>query len=206
MLILRNFLAQLKVANYRNRLLASLIFLAISVWLNFQAGTYAYNHMSNGVADLFLDRIPAYDVAWLFIEGAIAMAIGTVILCLLYPKKLPDLAASIALLYLLRAAAISLTHLGPPLALGDKGLADTLTGRFVQGADYFFSGHTALPFLIGLLFWEKVWIRNTYFVLTVVFAIAAIMGHLHYSIDVFAAPFIAYGVYSMRKYLWQIAN
>ncbi len=203
MSILLNFWQHLRKPDYLYRLLGALAFLAVSIWLNFQAGTYAYNHMSNGVSDLFLDQVATYNVSLLFIEGAAAMVIGAVLLCIANPPKLIDATATIALMYLFRSAFISLTHLGPPLALGDIGLGDTLTSRFVQGADYFFSGHTALPFLIALLFWQKVWVRNTYLVLTVIFGVAAIMGHLHYSIDVFAAPFIAYGVYSMRKYLWQ---
>lgn len=202
MTILRNFWQHLRKPAYLYRLLGASAFLALSVWLNFQAGVYAYNHMSNGVSDLLLDHVAVYDVSLLFIEGAAAMVIGALLLCIANPPKLIDATATIALMYLLRAGFISLTHLGPPLALGDIGLGDTLASRFVHGADYFFSGHTALPFLIALLFWEKVWVRNIYLILTVVFGAAAIMGHLHYSIDVFAAPFIAYGVYSMRRYLW----
>lgn len=203
MTTLLNFWQHLRKPDYLYRLLGAFAFLGLSIWLNFQAGTYAYNHMSNGVSDLFLDHVGPYDVSFLFIEGAAAMVIGGVLLCIANPPKLVDATATIALLYLFRAAFISLTHLGPPLALGDIGLGDSLTSRFVQGADYFFSGHTALPFLIALLFWQKVWVRNTYLILTVIFGIAAIVGHLHYSIDVFAAPFIAYGVYAMRKYVWE---
>lgn len=205
MTILQNFWHHLRQPAYLYRLLGASIFLGFSVWLNFMAGEYAYTHMSNGVSDLFLDHMAVYDVSFLFIEGAAAMVIGALLLCIARPPKLIDAIATIALMYLFRAGFISLTHLGPPLALGDLGLGDNLTSRFVHGADYFFSGHTALPFLIALLFWEKVWVRNTYLILTVVFGTAAIMGHLHYSIDVFAAPFIAYGVYSMRKYLWNPA-
>ncbi len=204
MTIFRNFFLYFKNPRHLSLALVGLAFLGFSVWLNFTAGTYAYNHMSNGVADLLLDNLPTYDVSLLFIEGAAVMVLGIFVMCVVYPQRFFDVTATIALMYLFRAGAISLTHLGPPLAMGDMGLANTITGRFVQGADYFFSGHTALPFLAALLFWEKTWVRNIYLACTLIFGVAAILGHLHYSIDVFAAPFIAYGIYAIRRHLWKV--
>ncbi len=202
-IILRRFLLFIKKPQNSLQILVGFAFLGCSVWLNFQAGTYAYHSMSNGVADVILDNIPVYNVSLLFVQGAVLMVCGVVLLCVIYPHKMFDMSASIALLYLIRSAAISLTHLGPPLAIGSFDLADTITGRFMQGADYFFSGHTALPFLVALLFWEKPLLRNCFFICTIIFGAAALMGHVHYSIDVFAAPFIAYGVFAIRKYLWK---
>jgi membrane-associated phospholipid phosphatase len=66
----------------------------------------------------------------------------------------------------------------------------------------FFSGHTALPFLVALIFWDNVRARTVLLLLSLVFAIAVLLAHIHYSIDVFAAPFMAYGIYAIAKYLF----
>lgn len=63
------------------------------------------------------------------------------------------------------------------------------------GNDLFFSGHTALPFLMALIFWQNVKLRWAFILLSLFFGSAALLGHLHYSIDVFAAFFITYGIF-----------
>ena len=68
MTVFKNFFQYFKQPTHLYPALASVGFLAFSVWLNFIAGTYAYNRMSNGVADLFLDNLPTYDVSLLFID------------------------------------------------------------------------------------------------------------------------------------------
>lgn len=198
------FIHLLRKPEYTYKLVWSLLFLSFSAWLNFQAGTYAFSSMSNGVGDLFLDHIPVYNISWLFIQGAVVMAALIFVLCIVYAPRMPDVTATIGLLFFVRAIAIILTHLGPPLDMRSHALADTMLGRFIQGGDYFFSGHTALPFMVALLFWDKTWIRNLFFILTGVFGTAAILGHVHYSIDVFAAPFMAHGIYTVRKHLWKV--
>lgn len=180
-----------------------LVFLLISVFLNYRAGTYAFHSMSNGVSDLILDYLPVKDVHIIFIDGAIAMALFTFGLSLYYIRYMPFILKNIGLLYFFRSVAITLTHLGPPLAMNDIYLASSITERFIYGADYFFSGHTALPFIIALIFWEKKWLRYFYLIITGTFGFTALLGHVHYSIDVFAAPFIAYSTYALAKYVFR---
>lgn len=179
------------------------VFLLISVTLNYNAGTYAFNSMSNGVSDLILDNLPVVDVRLIFIEGAIAMAMITFFLSLYYPRYIPFILKNIALLYLFRSVAITLTHLGPPAEMQDLYLASSITERFIYGADYFFSGHTALPFIVALIFWSKKRVRYLYLAISVIFGFTALLGHVHYSIDVYAAPFIAHSTYTLAQYLFK---
>jgi hypothetical protein len=88
---------------------------------------------------------------------------------------------------------VSLTHIGPfPLKLElESKLLDFIT----SGNDLFFSGHTGLPFLIALIFWDHIYIRRLFLVSSVVFGVVVLLAHLHYSIDVFAAFFITYSIY-----------
>lgn len=184
----------------------SALFLVIAIALNHRAGTYAFNNMSNGVSDLFLDHLPLVDVSLLFIDGAVLMAILILLLGFFHPRRLPSLLHNIALLYSFRAIALTLTHLGPPLSEAPPVvLGDTITDRFVGGADYFFSGHTALPFIIALIFWDKPWVRYLFLALTVIFGFSALLGHLHYSIDVFVAPFMSFCTFAICRHFWPIS-
>ena len=178
------------------------VFLAVSVVLNYQAGTFAFSKMTSSVGDIILDHLPRMDVELIFIDGAIIMAIFTFLLSLYYPKYMPAMLKNIALLYLFRAIAITLTHLGPPAEMQGLYLADSITQRFVYGGDYFFSGHTGLPFIIALIFWDKKPLRYLYLTITVIFGFTALLGHVHYSIDVFAAPFIAHSTYFVASRLF----
>ncbi|OGC82225.1 MAG: hypothetical protein A2V81_00615 [Candidatus Abawacabacteria bacterium RBG_16_42_10] len=186
------------------------LFLLVIVWLNYQAGTFAFSRMSNGVADLILDSIPRLDVSFVFIEGALLMTLLIFIIALRRPTYIPCILFNVAMFFGVRAAAVILTHLGPPLTVPDLTLASNLTERFVQGADYFFSGHTGFPLVIALVFWDTRWIRYLFIGFSIFFGSTALLGHLHYSIDVFSAPFIAHSVVIISQRLlpqiWKVAK
>ena len=87
-----------------------------------------------------------------------------------------------------------LTHFGAPQGAisppGFPGIVSALSFR----QDYFFSGHVAFPFLCFLLFKESR-IRWFFLASSIVMGVVVLLGHLHYSIDVFAAFFITYASY-----------
>ena len=66
----------------------------------------------------------------------------------------------------------------------------------------FFSGHAGFPFLMALIFWDKKFWRWFFLIATVAFGVAVLLAHVHYSIDVFAAPFIVYGIYVITAKLF----
>ena len=110
------------------------------------------------------------------------------------PRKIPFVAKSVSLFIVIRSIFITLTHLGP---FPERIITDPakLLSYFNSGGDYFFSGHTGLPFLIALIFWENRKIRYISLLTSALFAISVLLGHLHYSIDVFSAFFISYGIF-----------
>jgi len=169
-----------------------------SLIVNHFAGNYAIREASNSVNDVLLDNIPLFNVDFILNEG-VMIAIGLGILFLiLEPKYIPFALKSIALFIVIRAIFISLTHLGPPVGRELMNPED-LMSPLSSGSDFFFSGHTGLPFLLSLVFWDNKLFRTTGFAVTLTFATAVLLGHFHYSIDVFAAFFIAYTIFHLAS-------
>ena len=52
---------------------------------------------------------------------------------------------------------------------------------------------------MALIFWDDDFWRPFFIVMAVVFGASVLLAHVHYSIDVFAAPFIVYGVYKIAE-------
>ena len=55
---------------------------------------------------------------------------------------------------------------------------------------------------MALLFWPNKLLRYFFLACSVFFAIAVLLGHVHYTIDVASAFFITYGVYKIACYLF----
>jgi membrane-associated phospholipid phosphatase len=70
------------------------------------------------------------------------------------------------------------------------GTGQTLT------KDLFFSGHTA-TLLILFLVSEKKIVKTVFLISTILVAIAVLLQHVHYTIDVFAAVFFTYACYKL---------
>jgi hypothetical protein len=184
--------------------LPSVLFV-LSVGANFVAAAYATKNASNPVADLVLSNIPAFDVEALLIVGTLFTIIYTAIVCLRRPASIAFVLYALSLLYFIRSIFVTLTHVGPfPTRIPLD--AFELVTKIFGGADLFFSGHVGATFLLALVFWHIPPIRYSFLTLSVFFAIIVLMGYLHYSIDVAAAFFIAFGVYDMAKYLFPHAH
>jgi len=181
--------------------LLAFLLLASSLIINYAAGNYAVEKASNGVTDIILDNIPIMDVDGIFIYGAILFGLFIVILLIKEPKQIPFIIKSIALFVFIRAIFISLTHLGPILQQAPP-VSNIIFRNLMFGADYFFSGHTGLPFFMALSFWGNKYLRNIFLAVSFIFGASALVGHYHYSIDVFAAFFITYGIFHIARWLF----
>lgn len=178
---------------YRRLLGEAIVFLVASIYITHVASLYATLRASNSVEDIILSNTPAYNFEFLFVEMAIALCLFVIVLCIKFPKTAPFVMKTVALFIVTRSIFVSLTHIGPyPTKLVlESNLLDFIT----TGNDLFFSGHTGLPFLIALIYWDHKYIRRLFIVSSVVFGIVVLLSHLHYSIDVFAAFFITYAIY-----------
>lgn len=99
---------------------------------------------------------------------------------------------------LLRMACIGLVSLNPPVGL--IPLADPITNQF-YGAHYithdlFFSGHTTTVFLVFLCLKRK-WDRAYALTASVILGLLLLAQHVHYTIDVLAAPVFTFAVYRL---------
>lgn len=186
--------------------LSSVIFgvvlLGLSLVANYFAGIYATEQASNAVTDLLLNILPVVDVSHAFINGPIVLLVFVLVLFVEDPKRIPFGLKAIALFYAIRSFSIILTHLGPPLP-SDIFQENYLIKGFSFGGDLFFSGHTGLPFLMALFFWDhKIW-RGIFVLASFVFGAVVLLGHLHYSVDVFSAFFITYGIYHIARIIFK---
>lgn len=172
---------------------ASLLFFAGSLFVNYGAMIYSAERVGNATTDVLLQNLPVIDTDIVFTEGAILFVVFLIVLLLLQPKTIPFTLKSIALFIVIRAIFVSMTHLAP---YPDRIVSDIGNLQyFSAGADLFFSGHTGLPFMLAFIFWENKRLRIFFIFSSIVGAVAVILGHLHYTIDVFSAFFIAFGIY-----------
>lgn len=177
------------------------LFFIAAMILHYAAGTYATQLKGVAVPDLILSRLPVMDVNIIFIEGNILFWGIVTFLLFNQPKRIPFVIKALALFMITRAFFVILTHLGPDpnqIVLRHNSLLD----KFTFGGDYFFSGHTGAPFLMALVFWNHKYLRIIFLIASIIFAVTVLLGHLHYSIDVFAAYFITFGIYHIARYLF----
>lgn len=184
------------IKNKRKIILAALFYL-IALVLDYIAGTYT-ERIANvkEVNDLILDYVPAINLSFIFVWLFLFVIVVIIIYPLIFkPSKIHYYLGMFGSFVLIRSIFITLTHLKTPaeaVPIVFPFYADKLF--FLN--DMFFSGHTGLPFL-GYLLTRKENKPLSYFFLvsSIVLAATSILTHRHYSIDVFAAFFITYGIY-----------
>lgn len=178
------------------------LLLIVSLIINFYAGLYATEKASNSVTDIILSNIRVYDVDGIFIYGPFFFWLFVASLLVISPKRIPFTLKSVAVFTIIRAIFISLTHIGP---FPTQVVLDTgkIINKFAFGGDLFFSGHTGLPFLMALVFWDNKKLRWLFIGTSVMFGAVVLMAHLHYSIDVLSAFFITYTIYKISTFLFK---
>lgn len=190
------------------RLVTGFVLLAASLGINNLANAYVNTQTTAvSIQDLLLDHLPYLRLDDVYLEG-LAILIGCITLLGLHrPHKMPFLLKSIALFVAVRSFFMILTHLSLPISQQEYQLTYAPLGGwfhvFTGGNDLFFSGHTGLPFLMALLFWNTPALRYTFLATSVVFGASVLLAHVHYSIDVFAAFFITYSIFHLAIWLFK---
>jgi hypothetical protein len=183
---------------FRVSVLQSILVLIASLVVNYVAGTYASLHAGHPVRDVLLDRMPTLPVDVIFVDGAFLLWAFVLTILLSAPRTIPFVLKALTLFIVIRSFFVVLTHIGPPV---DEAVLDPnrIMDTFTFAGDLFFSGHTGFPFLLSLIFWENKTLRYILLGSSIVFALAVLFGHLHYSIDVFAAFFITDSIFRIAQ-------
>ena len=196
-LILQKYRLHLSDKNFLISLGVAVLLFAGSLVGNFYAGTYATRQASNSVTDLILSTIPVFDIDHIFVYSSMIFLAFMFVLCVIEPKRIPFVLKSIALFIFTRSIFITLTHIAPfPSQIV---VESALLSKFSFSADLFFSGHTGLPFLMALAFWNHKIIRYIFIAGSLVGATIVLAAHIHYSIDVFSAFFITYTIFHLSE-------
>ena len=148
------------------------------------------------LSDPLLNLFPAYDVTWptfalIYVSLAVALVAAAA-----SPKKMVEGVQVYSLLLLTRMLAMYVTPLAPPeemIVLRDP-IVELFGSSRILTKDLFFSGHTATLFMFYLTAQAK-WLRRVFLVNTCLVALFVLLQHVHYTIDVLAAPFFCYGCF-----------
>lgn len=152
--------------------------------------------------DWLLNQLPSMDTSlpcFIVIWGMFALFFYR---ALYSPKILLLFLWGFIVLSLMRFCSIYLLPLEPPANL--IPLRDPISNLFYGGKDafitkdLFFSGHTSTQFLIFLCFQKKS-DKILALLATVAVGSMVLLQHVHYSMDVFAAPPLTYLVYLIAK-------
>jgi membrane-associated phospholipid phosphatase len=188
----------LKEKRNRAELIISLFLLAVV--LTSLANFLNYVEARQGVLlpDPLLNLFNPFDLTWLtfaLIYVSLVVAIATLSK---NPKRLLFAVQLYTLMVAVRIIAMYLLPLQPPakmIILNDPLVEFFGTGQTLT-KDLFFSGHTA-TLLILFLVSEKKIVKTVFLISTILVAIAVLLQHVHYTIDVFAAVFFTYACYKL---------
>jgi len=183
---------------FRNEAIITLVIFAIvlscfTLFLN-------YNESRIGITleDPILHFFRPIDLTWLtFIIIYLSVVLGIIYLSK-NPKTLIFALQVYSLLLLIRMMMMFLLPLNPPVGmipLNDPFVQNFGTGQILT-KDLFFSGHTATIFMLYLVVENKLY-KKLFLVLTLVVGMSVLLQHVHYAIDVVAAPFFSYLSYRL---------
>ena len=188
-----------------------LVWLIISLIVQFFASVYVNSLPNTPVADLILSNIRVYDVDGIFVYGSVVLFIFFFVVGLYRINRAPFIMKSVALFTVIRSIFVSLTHISifpTHIAISSTFFTKAMFNGIFTGNDLFFSGHTGLPFLFALMFWNNKILRFIFLGFSVLFATVVLLGHVHYSIDVLSAFFITYSIFHICVFLfkkdWQL--
>jgi membrane-associated phospholipid phosphatase len=192
--------------NFLTSFFGGIVLLGVSLIIQFFVSGYLNNLPDAPVTDLILSNIRTYDVSGIFVYGTVALLFTGIFIGFTRINCAPFMMKSIALFSLIRSVFVILTHISafPTHIIIESPFFNlpVFNGIFT-GNDLFFSGHTGLPFLFALMFWEHKNLRTIFLGFSILFAAVVLLGHVHYSIDVLAAFFITYSIFHICKFLFK---
>jgi hypothetical protein len=182
----------------RNKILVAVFLFLLAFTMNYLTGTYTTKFKGQYTPDILLDHFGPMNLGILYVWGYFAILFIFLAYPLFFkPYKLHIAIIMLSLLVFVRAIFICLTHLVTP-STAVSVTFPWVFDHFEYQNDLFFSGHTSVPFL-GFLIFKNKKIKKFMLASSIIMAATVLLMHKHYSIDVFAAFFITYGVYKIGE-------
>ncbi|MHB9041895.1 MAG: phosphatase PAP2-related protein [Melioribacteraceae bacterium] len=185
---------------FRIKAVITLILLALVLFL--LANFLAYNERRLGFTlnDPFLSSFNPVDLTWLTFILIYLGLITALVFLTFHPARMLTALQSYTLISALRIITIYFLPLNAPVQI--IPLTDPFVEFFGGGTtllrDLFFSGHTSTMFLFFLTAKSKK-LKVVFLICTFLVASFVLLQHVHYTIDVLAAPFFAYTSYRISR-------
>lgn len=181
---------------FRNYFFISAIILLITLLSLAKFLVYNENRIGFAFNDPLLSLFKPIDVTWLTF-AIIYLSLLVVLFYLTYhPVDFLIALQSYSIIAFLRLTTIFLLPLKAPDSI--IPLKDPFVEFFGEGNtflnDLFFSGHTATIFIFFLVVKDKK-LKLIFLFATITVAACVLIQHVHYTIDVLAAPFFVYASY-----------
>lgn len=186
----------------KNRLSVSFgfVFFVLGLTSAYLAGRFLDKNYPNPgrPADLILDNLEEIK-AFVLIAEITSTTVSFFIIHKALSSKFKEFGeyfTKIGILYILRSISIVVTPLAQIQDAATNGSNPVLASLFYKGM--FFSGHTGLAFLVFFLEKENKKLKFFKLVIAVITAVAVILSHSHYTIDVIGGFLAAYFVANLN--------
>lgn len=183
-------------SSFRNRFLISIFLLAVVLLVIARFLVYNETRPGYSIIDPVLSLFNPIDVTWLTFVLIYASLIVALYSLSFEPENFLIAIQSYTLVLSFRLVTIYLLPLNAPSTI--IGLTDPFIEFFGSGQtlyrDLFFSGHTSTMFLFYLTNKNKK-LRIIFLLSTFLVGLCVLIQHVHFTIDVVAAPFFAYASY-----------
>ena len=169
-------------------------------------GWYADQRALPVSSDWLLDRLPRVNLVPLLSWGWLALHAWALSIAVLYhPRRIPFLLFLLGVYLCVRTLFVFLSPIGAPVTILDMRELDALfaqvAGQYTFQNEFVFSGHTAVPFLF-FLFFDTPWQKGVMLAGAVTMAVAVLLTHNHYTVDVLAAWFMGYAIFALSRALY----
>jgi len=188
------------ISKKKSELILTITFLVVMLFILSKFLTFVEHRDGVVLPDPVLKLFNPVDVTWIIFGLLYTALISTVIYFFTKPELLLTAFQTYIVLTILRIIMMYLTPFNAPqdsIILDDPFVQAFRTSEIFT-KDLFFSGHTAILFVLYLVA-DKTYLKVFLLVCTILIGLAVLVQHVHYTIDVVAAPIFAYMAYMLVK-------
>ncbi|HKI47150.1 MAG TPA: hypothetical protein VKA08_17600 [Balneolales bacterium] len=183
------------------------LFVVITFYLWALPGFFRYIQQRQGIVlnDPILNHLPALDLSVYCFGILYISVISTILYLLVRPDRMIIGLIGYVLLLSLRLLTIYLIPLDPPskiIPLEDPFIDNLFYANMHITKDLFFSGHVSTIFILYLSV-ESPRLRQFLLGGCVFIAVFLLFQHVHYTLDIVAAPLFAWAAYQSAEQIYQ---